>query len=259
MAAFFGVNGVLFEVKCPASADRVSSRPVSFTRTLGGKVKGFSGRASRRSWSLDVAAGTPKDVSVVEALARASTPLVFISPEAAIGNLLSPQASMFEPLPANAVDGGLVSLPDGTVARAVTHGAVMAVGTAHGGHELVPVNPGEAVSLGVWARNGARLSGWWRDLNGATLTSFASVTSSFSGWAWRQATFAPPAGAAYLSMHVSAGSMYARPTVSWGNVAQDEAGTGCPKSILHEAGFSPIVANRSLNLSRMTYSVTEVG
>ena len=135
----------------------------------------------------------------------------------------------------------------------------MAVGDAHGGHELVQVEPGEAVSLGVLARNGARLSGWWRDLNGATLTSFASVTSSFSGWAWRQATFTPPAGAAYLSMHVSAGSMYARPAVSRGAEAIDRPGRGCPKAVVHGLSESLAVIARDDAYGSIDVTITEVG
>src|SRR5699024_408321 len=140
-----------------ASADRVSERGVSFTRTLGGKRKAFVGRGSRRSWALDVGAGTPQDVSTVEALSREPGPLVFVYPDAAVGNLLSPQASGFDDLPVGATDAGLVGLPDGTVARSVAHAGVMSVGLAHGGYEGVPVRPGEVVSVGGWGRGGIQI------------------------------------------------------------------------------------------------------
>ena len=259
MAAFFGVNGALFEVKCPASADRVSERGVSFTRTLGGKRKAFVGRGSRRSWSLDVGAGTPQDVSTVEALSREPGPLVFISPDAAVGNLLSPQASGFDDVPANATDAGLVQLPDGTVARSVAASGTVRVGVAHGNFEMVPVRPGMAVSVGAWGRGGLGFQGYWRDAAGAALPTFLVPSVARAGWAWREATLTPPAGAAFVELHLFGGSQYALPSISWGDTAAREVGSGCPKAVVHSPEFSPLAAHARLNRSRITYSVTEVG
>lgn len=259
MAAFFGVNGALFEVKCPASADRVSERGVSFTRTLGGKRKAFAGQGSRRSWSLDVGAGTPQDVSTVEALSREPGPLVFISPDAAVGNLLSPQASGFEVTPASATDAGLVGLPDGTVARSVVASGTVVVGAAHVGREYVPLRPGVPVSVGAWSVGGQHFRGFWRDATGASLTNWSSAAATWAGWRWHQVTLTPPAGAAFIELHLAGGSQYALPSVSWGDTAAREIGSGCPKSVVHSPEFSPIAAHSRLNRSRIAYSVTEVG
>ena len=259
MAAFFGVNGALFEVKCPASADRVADRAVSFTRTLGGKRKAFVGRGSRRSWSLDVGAGTPQDVSTVEALSREPGPLVFISPEAAVGNLLSPQASGFEVTPANATDTGLVQLPDGTVARSVASSATVRPGDAHGTYEMVPVRSGTPVTVGAWSIGGQHFRGFWRDGTGAQITSWSSPAVTHTGWAWHEVTLTPPAGAAFIELHLAGGTQYALPSVSWGDTAAREIGSGCPKAVVHSPEFSPIAAHKRLNRSRITYSVTEVG
>lgn len=259
MPAYFGSGGQMFEVKCPASADRVSSRPVSFTRTLGGKVKAFTGTASRRSWSLNVEAGTPQDVSTVEALARTLGPFVFISPEAAVGNLLSPQASGFEVVPVDAADAGVVKLPDGTVARSVVSEFAVRAGTAHGTFERVPLRAGDSVTVGAWSVGGQHFRGFWRDASGASITNWSVPATTHSGWAWREATLTPPAGAAFIELHLAGGTQYALPSVSWGDTAARELGTGCPKAVLHDGEFSPIAAHRRLNRSRITYSVTEVG
>lgn len=259
MPAFFGYGGALFEVKCPASADRVSARPVTFTRTLGGKQKAFVGQASRRSWSLEVGAGAPRDVSTVEALARTAGPLVFISPDAAVGNLLSPQASSFEPVPANATDAGLVRLPDGTVAKSVASSNTVRVGAAHGAYEMVPVLRGANVTVGAWGLGGVRFQGFWRDAVGGSLGSYLSPSAPQTGWAWGSHTLTPPAGAVYIELQLLAGTQYALPSVSWGSDAAREMGAGCPKSVLHSPEFSPIAAHKRLNRSRITYSVTEVG
>ena len=259
MAAFFGVNGALFEVKCPASADRVSERGVSFTRTLGGKRKAFVGRGSRRSWSLDVGAGTPQDVSTVEALSREPGPLVFISPDAAVGNLLSPQASGFEVMPASATDTGLVALPDGTVARSVVSSVAVRLGSAHGLYEMVPVREGEPVTVGAWSVGGQWFRGFWRDALGSQVTNWNAPSQSWAGWAWHEATLTPPPGAAFLELHLAGGTQYALPSVSWGDTAAREIGSGCPKAVVHSPEFSPIAAHSRLNRSRIAYSVTEVG
>lgn len=259
MAAFFGVNGALFEVKCPASADRVSERGVSFTRTLGGKRKAFVGRGSRRSWSLDVGAGTPQDVSTVEALSREPGPLVFISPDAAVGNLLSPQASGFEVTPAGAADAGLVALPDGTVARSVASSGTVHPGDAHGAYEMVPVRPGRAVTVGCWSVSGQNFRGFWRDALGSSITNWFTSSVTHTGWGWHEATLTPPDGAAYIELQLAGGTQYALPSVSWGDIAAREIGSGCPKAVVHSPEFSPIAAHSRLNRSRITYSVTEVG
>lgn len=259
MPAYFGSGGNLFEVKCPASADRVSSRPVTFTRTLGGKVKAFTGQASRRSWSLNVEAGTPQDVSTVEALARAQGPLVFISPEAAVGNLLSPQASAFDPAPTNATSGGVVQLPDGTVARSVVSSSSVPVGDAHGNYERVPVRPGDSVTVGAWAVDRLGFQGFWYDATGSSITTYLHSSTAVTGWGWREVTMTPPAGAAFVSLNIFGGSQYALPSISWGTTAARELGTGCANAVLHDGEFSPIAAHRRLNRSRITYSVTEVG
>lgn len=259
MSAFIVSGGALLEVGCPSTLTRNTEQQVGFRTTLGGKRKAFIRKGGRRAWSVDVSVARPAEVSTLEAVARGLGPYGWYPPEAVVGNLLSPQSSGFDDLPDGATDAGLVQLPDGSVARAITLEAVAAIGLTHGDHERVPVTAGKAVSLGVWARNGARLSGWWRDANGTQLTSFASATFSFSGWGWRQASFTPPTAAAFLSMHVSAGSMYARPSVSWGAVARDELGTGCPQALIHSPSHAPVALWEGANYTDSSYSVTEVG
>src|SRR5699024_10271227 len=145
-------------------------------------------------------------------------------------------------LPAGATDAGLVGLPDGSVARSVAHGGVMSVGRAHGVYEGVPVLPGEVVTVGGWGRGGIRVKGQWRDANGSTVAAFSQAAQSFTGWGWREATFTPPAGAAFMQLVFSAGTQYALPSVSWGDTAAREIGSGCPKAVVHSPEFSPIAA-----------------
>lgn len=261
MSAFIVAGGSLLEIGCPSSLDRSTEQQVSFTPIIGGKVKAFIRRGGRRSWSIDTAVAHPGEVSSIEAVTRQMGPFGWYDAAATIGNLLSPQASSFEVTPTNATDAGMVQLPDGTLAHAVVHSGTGTVspGTAHGGYEMVPVRPGEPVTVSGWGRGGIRFSGFWRDAGQGQVSTFISPTESFSGWQWRQATFTPPAGAVFMNLSLSTGTQYALPSISWGGTGKAELGTGCPSAIFHSPSHSPLALTSRANYSNSSYSVTEVG
>lgn len=261
MSAFIVAGGSLLELGCPSTLDRSTEQQVSFTPIIGGKVKAFVRRGGRRSWSIDTALARPGEVSTIEAVARQMGPFGWYDAAAAIGNLLSPQASSFDPAPVNSTDAGLVQLPDGTVARSVVHAGTGAVnvGDAHGSYEMVPVRSGVPVTVGAWASGGVRFSGFWRDAAGVSITNFAGQTHSFTGWEWRENTLTPPSGAAFLSLALTTGTQYALPSVAWGGQGRAELGTGCPKALIHSPSHSPIALWQGANYSNSSYRVTEVG
>lgn len=259
MSAFIVSGGSLLEIGCPSTLSRSTEQQVSFTRTLGGKRKAFIRKGGRRAWSVDVSVARPAEVSTLESVARGVGPYGWYPPEAVVGNLLSPQASTFGALPLNATDTGLVQLPDGTVARSVAHSGVMSIGSVHGTYEGVPVRAGVPVTLSAWGRGGVRFTGTWRDAAGGSVGSLSQVAQVFTGWGWRSATFTPPAGAAYVQMVLSAGSQYARPSVSWGSAGRDEVGNGCPAALIHSPSYSPLALWEGANYTDSSYIVTEVG
>lgn len=259
MSAFITSGGALLEVGCPSTLTRNTAQQVGFTSTLGGKRKGFIRKGGRRSWSVDVSVARPSEVSALEAVARGVGPYGWYPPEAVIGNLLSPQASGFDPTPASATDTGLVHLPDGSLARSIAHTSTspVSVGATHGGFEAVPVR-GD-MTVGVWAADGVALSGQWLDQSLSALDDWAAPAASFTGWQWTEHTLTPPMGAAYLSLTLDQGARYARPSVSWGVTARDEGGTGCPVAVVHSPSYSPIALWEGANFTDISYSVTEVG
>lgn len=261
MSAFIVSGGALLEVGCPSTLTRNTEQQVGFRTTLGGKRKAFIRKGGRRAWSVDVSIARPGEVSTLEAVARGVGPYGWYPPEAVIGNLLSPQASGFDVAPANAASAGLVQLPDGSVASSVAHvgAGVVYVGTAHGAYEGVPVRPGQPVTVGGWGFGGIRFTGGWRDMDLNLLSSFSQSAHTFTGWGWREATLTAPSGAAYIQLALSTGVQYARPSVSWGPVARDELGTGCPKGIIHSPQHSPVALWQGANYTGSSYSVTEVG
>lgn len=261
MSAFIVSGGSLLEIGCPSSLDRSTEQQVSFTPIIGGKVKAFIRRGGRRSWSIDVALAHPGEVSTIEAVARQMGPFGWYDAAATAGNLLSPQASSFDPAPISSTDAGLVQLPDGTVARSVVHSGTgpVNVGDSHGSYEMVPIRPGVPVTIGAWASGGVRFSGFWRDAAGLSITNFAGTIASFTGWQWREGTFTPPVGAAFLSLALTSGTQYALPSVTWGVKGRPELGTGCPKALIHSPSHSPLALTNRANYTDSSYSVTEIG
>ena len=252
-------GGSLLEVGCPSSLTRETQQQVSFTTTLGGKRKAFIRRGGRRTWSVDVSVARPGEVSTLEAVARNVGPVGWYPPEAVVGNLLSPQASGFGPGSTDATDAGLVQLPDGSVARSVASSVAVRVGSAHGSYEMVPLRPGQSVSVGCWSVGGQHFPGFWRDSTGASITNWSVPATSWAGWGWYEATLTPPAGAAFIELHVVGGSQYALPSVSWGAMAAQELGTGCPAAVVHSPSHSPVALWQGANYTNSSYSVTEVG
>lgn len=261
MSAFIVSGGSLLEVGCPSSLNRETAQQASFTSTLGGKRKAFIRRGGRRSWSVDVSLARPADVSTIEAVARNIGPYGWYGPEAVIGNLFSPQATGWDPTPSNGIDVGLAKLPDGSIAHAVAHTGEdpISVGNVHGGFEAIPILPGGTVSVGVWALGGVQASGAWLDQSLAPIGDWQASALSFANWEWSQDTLTPPAGAAFVTVTLSGGAQYARPSISWGNVARDEGGTGCPAAVIHSPHHSPLALWQGANYTASSYSITEVG
>ncbi len=261
MIGYLGTPGALVALPYRGGLDTSSDRPVSFTRTLGGKRKAFMGARSRREWGVSVDLAGSKVTSGLVALAQSGGEVMWYPADATAGNLLSPQAVAFSPTPTNATDSGFVTLPDGTVAKAIVHSGTGPVtpGDSQGSYEMVPVTPGELVTVGVWGLNGSRFTGWWRAADSATQTSFASPVYSFTGWGWREYTMTVPAGAAFVSLTLSSGAQYARPSIAWGSVGRDRPGRGAPRVVVHGLSEALTVIANDDAYGSVDLTITEVG
>lgn len=259
MSAFIVSGGSLLEIGCPSTLNRATQQATSFETTLGGRRLAYIRRGGRRSWSLDVSVAKPSEVSTIEALARRMGLYGWYGPDAAVGNLLSPQGSGFDPAPAGASSAGLVQLPDGTVAESVAATGMIQVGTIHGTYEMVPLRSGLQVTVSAWGFGGLRLQGFWRNSTGTSLGSFVSPISSHAGWGWRSHTMTPPEGAAFVQLSLTQGTAYALPSISWGATGRAEMGTGCPKALLHSPSHTPVALWEGANYTDSSYTVTEVG
>ena len=260
MIGYVGVPGALVALPYRGGLSTSTDRPVSFARTLGGKRKAFMGARGRREWDVSFDLVGAREVAGLVEVARSAGEVMWYPADATSGNLLSPQASGFEVTPVDATDAGLVALPDGTVARTVASSSTVRLGRAHGAYEMVPVRPGEPVTVGMWAIGRARFEGWWRGPLGSAVTSFGTPdTNTGTGWQWCQETLTPPAGAAFLDLHLRYGSQYARPSISWGSSAVDRPGRGCPKAVVHGLSEALTVINADDAYGSIDVTITEVG
>lgn len=259
MIGYLGAPGALVALPYRGGLNTSSDRPVSFTRTLGGKRKAFMGARSRREWGVSVDLAGSKVTSGLVALAQGAGEVMWYPTDATAGNLLSSQAAGFETPPANTADAGFATLPDGTVARSVVASGSVRIGDAHGSYEMVPLRDGGPVTVGVWAVGGTGFMGYWRDATGASITTWLVSSISWSGWGWREVTLTPPAGAAFIELQLFSGTQYARPVVSWGSKAVDRPGRGCPRAVVHGLSEALTVIAQDDAYGSVDLTVTEVG
>ena len=259
MIGYVGVPGALVALPYRGGLSNSTDRPVSFARTMGGKRKAFMGARGRREWSVSFDLMGSREVAGLVDVARSAGGVMWYPADATSGNLLSPQASGFEVTPANATDAGLAALPDGTVARSVASSSVVRPGDAHGTYEMVPVRPGTPVTVGAWSIGGQHFRGFWRDGTGTQITSWTSPAVTHTGWTWHEVTLTPPAGAAFIELHLAGGSQYARPSISWGSSAVDRPGRGCPKAVVHGLSEALTVINADDAYGSIDVTITEVG
>lgn len=260
MIGYVGVPGALVELPYRGGLSTATDRPVSFARTMGGKRKAFMGARARREWGVSFDLAGSREVAGLVEVARSAGELMWYPADAASGNLLSPQASGLEVIPDSATDAGLAALPDGTVARTAASQVTVRVGSAHHGlYEMVPVRPGEPVTVGAWSVGGEWFRGFWRDALGASITNWSTPQASHTGWAWRERTLTPPEGAAFIELHLAGGTQYARPSVSWGSSAVDRPGRGCPKAVVHGLSEALTVINADDAYGSIDVTITEVG
>lgn len=262
MSGFLGTPGALAELQYRGGLSTKTDRPVSFTRTLGGKRKAMVGPRGRREWDVSFDLIASRDTAGLVEIARSAGEVMWYPADAVAGNLLSPQASGWEPTPGNGTDAGLVQLPDGTVARSLSHSGAfdspVNVGSSAGIYEPIPVKPGTPLSLGAWGFGGVGITGAWRDAVGANIGNETPGGFTFAGWQWRQVTLTPPAGAVGFHMLLTQGTQYARPAASWGSKAMDRPGRGCPKAVVHGLAEALTTITDDAHGS-ISVTITEVG
>lgn len=262
---WIGLPEAMVEIPYQMKLTTNTVRQVTEKRTIEGRRYVLMGTLSRRDWPITI---DPVDADLARSLGvlvRNTTnpvkPLRWYPHDAATGNLFSPQATEWDTVPTNGTASGLVTLPDGSIAKVLTHSGSggVSVGDADGNNEWLVVQPGQPMTFGVWAFGGVNFSGFWRNRDGGTIVSWTSGTTTHEGWQWRTFTITPPGTARMVNLTLNGGSLYARPSAAWGTTAYDLPGRGCPKAIIHDLSEDLTMLTNTGWWGKLGATITEVG
>lgn len=271
MSIYLGQLGRLVELKCPAQQQVAAEDRFSFQTTLEGRVKAQVRPVGRRTWQVGTSdATTPAQQGAIMSFLNGEWgpgPFVFVSADAPVTNMLSPDAASCAPGAFTAGSGtavgeaGPLLTLDGWAGRSYSNNGA---GTVFFGTEKVPVLPGQKVTASAYVLGAgaiARIA--WYDAADGSLGSTSSAITATAGTvtrSWVTAT-APANAASALVCAVSATAM-ARPALTWTDALLDWAdGQGCPKVVVHGASRNLVLASREARggrYSNISFTVQEV-
>lgn len=270
---YLGTPGRMVAIKCPTTQRVNHADRYSFATTLGGKVKAQAGPVGRRTWDVSLGQlSTPSDVGALMDFAKGawgSGPFWFVTADAPVVNLLTPQVAQCDPGSITVSSGTeLLGTPpmdlgaDGVAAQSVWKTATTTGTATFGGP--VPVLPGQPVTGSAWVIGTGTLRLVFLGPSG---TQLATIDSEAAAWSTPQrlavTTTAP--GTATAVQLVAAGPLThaARPAVTWTNQPYEWGdGQGCPKAVVHNASRDVVKAwddPRTGRWSEISFTVQEVG
>ena len=177
MSVYLGSLGRLVELKCPASQSVSIDDGYSFETTLEGRVKAQARTVRPRQWSVDIGAATPAELADLLAFAGGewgNGPFVWVSTDAPVTNLLTPEVSLCGPqavFSSSVSRSGPMALGDGQWSGASLT-ATDPTGTLWVGASKAPtpVLPGVPVTASAYAiGDGAKVRLHWYRGDGTLL------------------------------------------------------------------------------------------
>ena len=273
MSVYLGSLGRLVELKCPASQSVSIDDGYSFQTTLEGRVKAQARTVRPRSWSVDIGAATPADLADLLAFAGGewgNGPFVWVSTDAPVTNLLTPEVSLCGPqavFSSTVSRTGPMALGDGRFS-----GASLMTSDPNGtlwvaaSKAPVPVLPGQPVTASAYVLGaGGKVRLHWVAADGSAMNG--TVTSAGTGTAGTpqrlHATGVPPVGAVSCTMSTTKALQITRPAITWTDKLFDwQPGEGCQKAVLHGLSRNLILALRDPSYGRYSsasFTITEVG
>lgn len=268
---YLGSLGRMIGIKSPAQQGVASDTRHRFDRSLEGRVKAQVLPVGRRTWTLQTsAATTPTEYSTLEQFASGAWgtgPFQFVSADAAITNLLTPDESlcMGDPIASYYSAGGPVDLGvGGWSARSWVHSDSSLAGEIYFQQTPAPILPGVRVTGSAWIRGeGAKLRLYWYDSpfgNPIAGTVDSGPLTIFDGWTRVTVIGDPPEGAIGVRVVAQYADFATMPAITWTKQAKPwGSGQGCSKAVVSQLERSQVRANEVSNLSRVSFAVTEVG
>ena len=273
MSIYLGNLGRLVELKGPSSQSVAADDGYTFETTLEGRVKAQARAARPRKWSVDIGAATPADLANLLAFAAGewgNGPFVWVSVDAPVTNLLTPEVSRCGPqavFSSNVSRSGPMALGNGQWSGAsLTTSDPSGTLWVGASKAPVPVLPGQPVTASAYAIGaGAKARLHWVAADGSAMNG--TVTSAGTGTAGTpqrlHATGTPPAGAVSCTMSTTRALQITRPAITWTKEPFDwHPGEGCQKAVIHGISRSVILALREPGYGRYSgasFTITEVG
>lgn len=267
-AAYLGTLGRLVGFENATAVSISTSRPVSFSRTLEGRVKAQYGPTTRRSWNVEVRQAKPEQVANLLGLLEGGTPpFVWVEPYAQVTNLLGPGVSTCDAEAAYSSatsQGGPMLLGDGqSSVRSLLSSSLTT--SSYVGNVRTPVLPGQPVTASMWVLGaGAKVRLHWIAADGTQVGMGTSAGTGSAATPTRlHVTATPPAGAVSCIISTLAATQAANPAITWTkDLAPWSLGRGCHKSVV--SGFDETVHMASADIpgwrrSTISFTITEVG
>ncbi|MNW56936.1 hypothetical protein D3C74_346950 [compost metagenome] len=255
-------------IKCPASQNVQAEERHSFSTTLEGRRKAQVRQAGRRTWSLQTSdATTPAEHSLLSQFAHGvwgAGPFVFVSADAPVSNMLTPEVSTCGPeaaYGAHVTNVGELYIGNGVYAPRSLLSADPGSPMYFGGVRT-PVVAGVRVTGSAWVNGaGARVAVFWYNAAGSFITSNTSTVTASSGTVVRSYVSAlPPVGAVSCVVGGLDTVKAAQPAITWTDSAQPWAlGEGCAKAVVHGVSRDQVLAAPGNVYSNVSFTVSEVG
>lgn len=270
MALYLGTLGRMVEIRGAASLDEDPADLYTFRTSLERLVRPQFSAYGARSWNVALPpAMTPLEVAKIAAFARGGWgrgPFFFLSPDAQVQNILSPQTSMCMP-------GTVIPIADLTM---VEQGGPMLTSDGWAEQSWVkstenslffevprsPVLPGEEVTASVYVQGAGAAAGI--SFYNASNTFIRTHVATAKRVDRSHVTVTVPAGAASARVYVNAATTRCTwPALTWtGELYEYGEGRGCAQAVISSYSRSLRMAIKNPKYGRYSqpsFTLQEVG
>lgn len=267
MTVYLGTLGRMIPIYSTPSAQLETEERYAFTRTLEGRRKAQVKPVGRRTWGLNAQFAEPNEHSLLSQFANGvwgAGPFVFVSADAPVSNMLTPEVSTCGPA---AKISSVITLAGPHYLGFGEYSARSLLNTdpsviMYFGSTRTPVAQGKAVTASAWVSGaGAAVRLFWYDSAGALITSVTSsvlATSTTTVRSW--VTSVPPANAVACLVGAVNASRGAQPAITWSDTLLPWSdGQGCPKAVVSSMSRDQVLAAPGYTFSNLSFTVTEVG
>lgn len=267
MTVYLGTLGRMIPIYSTPSAQLETEERYSFSTTLEGRRKAQARPIGRRTWGLNAKFADPSEHSLLSQFANGAWgpgPFIFVSADALVSNMLTPEAASCHPDSNSAVwvsGNGPVELPEvGWVPRSF-------IGNGTGpilfGSDFTPVRHGVRYSVSAFVfGEGSAVRANFYDDNGSLMGGETStVTGNNSGFVRSHISIVPGAGVAGIVVSAVNAAITACPQISEGpgSPLSWSEGQGCAKAVVHGVSRDQVLAVPGNTFSNVSFTVSEVG